>query len=149
MIRLWGAGKSTAQVLASGPADAPVLRISGLDDGDLCLSSDQVRRAVFLRIGEALFGAEVGWVIFQRDNDAVACSVDCPGVMSALRGPFGAFLEASHRLDTADAASERKLLRRARASGVAQLDLSTLGTILSASVTTGRGVRIDDLPMIS
>jgi hypothetical protein len=135
--------------LASGPEDAPILRISGLGAVDICLSCKQIRQATFLRIGEALFGAEVGWMIFQRDADAVACSVDSSGVISALRGPFGAWLEASRRINTAEAAIEAKPLRRARAVGVVQLDLPTLGSILSASTTTGRGVKIDDLPTIS
>ncbi len=134
--------------LATGPEDEAVLRISGLGAGDICLSCKAINQATFLRIGEALFGAEVGWMIFQRDADAIACSIECPGLLAILRGPFGGWLEASHRIDIAEAAIEAKPLRRARAKGVAQFDLPTLGCILKASTTTGRGVKIDDLPMI-
>jgi hypothetical protein len=153
MIGLWRPRNTRtrtarAHVLTEGPANAPVLRIVGLTADDLDLPGDQISRAVFLRIGEALSGAEIGWVIFQCANDAVACSVDCPGMMAALRSHFGALLEASGRLDSADSATEAKPFRRARESGVTQLDLPTLNAVLAASTITGRGVRIADLPPI-
>jgi hypothetical protein len=146
MIRLWKPRVPSAQITTSASEQTPALLIRGT--GTVCVEPNTIARAIYLRIGESLFGAEIGWMIFRRETDAVACSMDCPGLLPALLGRFGQFLEAAGLIDVADSATEQAVLRRARAGGVVTLDLPALETILSRSVVTGRGVRIIDLPPI-
>jgi hypothetical protein len=145
-----GIGKrrpALARVEVSGMVDAPTVRIAG-NDTKIILRLDELRRVLFLRIGEALWGAEVAWVVFVREVDAIACQLDCPGLLPMLFGPFGCSLEAAHLLDTADAAATPEPLRRAKA-GVAQLDSAALATVLAGSVSTGCGVMVNSLPTIT
>jgi hypothetical protein len=134
----------TAQITTSGSAQTPVLLIRGTED--IRIVSGNITRAICLRIGESLFGAETGWIILHRQTDAVACSLDCPGLLPALLGSFGQFLEAARLLDAAESATEQSVLRRARSGGIVKLDPPALEMILAGSIATGRGVRISDLP---
>jgi hypothetical protein len=148
MMSLWKLPSETMRATTFGPVGAPVLCIGHNGHNEITLPADAVSRVLVLRIGEALAGPETGWVVFQRAHDAVACSMELPGLMAALYSPFGAQLETARMIDMADAAAEPRVLRQARSSGVTILDLPMVATIAAASVITGRGVRIADLPTI-